>query len=209
MKQNSNRAGTDLLGPEDSVRLYRVWAPSYDSVFAVEAGYVYPAQIARLYRDAGGEGPVLDAGGGTGLVAEAMPEFEIDGIDISPEMLDIAAGKGVYRNSVVADLTQPLDIPDDSYAGVVSAGTFTNGHVNADCLDELVRVGRDGACFVLGINEQVLEGFSAKLAHLVAAGAVGPVAWHNCRVFAEGASHPNAEDIAMVAVFRRRARGGG
>lgn len=200
-----------LRTPEDSVRFYREWAAHYDSGFAAGKGYVYPAEIARLFLAEGGSGPVLDIGAGTGLVAEALGPAGpagidgIDGIDISAEMLAVARGKGLYRRTIVADLTKPLPLPDAAYAGLVSAGTFTHGHVGPDCLAELLRVARPGALAVLGIHAGVLDGagFGSALARLVAAGRISPIAFRLLRIYAEGADHPHAGDEALAAVFRR------
>jgi ubiquinone/menaquinone biosynthesis C-methylase UbiE len=74
---------------------------------------------------------------------------EIDAIDISPEMLNIARLKNCYSKIIEADLTKRLLINDNHYGAIVSAGTFTHGHVGPDVLDELLRVTRSGALFFL------------------------------------------------------------
>ena len=73
----------------EAKRVYADWASSYDATFAVKMGYTAPQRIAALFLAEGGQTaqPVLDIGAGTGLVAEALPGLEIDGIDLSPEML--------------------------------------------------------------------------------------------------------------------------
>ncbi|RMF41342.1 MAG: class I SAM-dependent methyltransferase [Alphaproteobacteria bacterium] len=194
-----------LETPEDSVRLYRGWAETYDSEFAQSHGYLYADAVARTFLGAGGQGPVLDIGAGTGLVAEGLKGLEVDGLDISPEMLAVAAGKGLYRRTITADLTRPLDLPDAAYAGLVSAGTFTHGHVNADCLPELLRIARPGAVFALGINAQALDGlgFGSALAMLVGEGRITPVRFALTRIYAEGAGHEHADDRALIAVFEK------
>lgn len=196
-----------LKGPEDSVAYYRDWATSYDQEFAAMHGYAIPGRIAAIFREEGGRGPVLDIGAGTGLVAEALGEgdpLEIDGIDISAEMLQVAGDKGLYQNRIVADLTQPLAISDAAYSGFVSAGTFTHGHVGPGCLDELLRIASANALYVLAINEQVFDqaGFGSEFARAVAAGSISPVRFRKIRYY-EGAEHDHADDEGLVAVFRR------
>ena len=193
-----------LETPEDSVKLYKGWAETYDTDFAQTHGYVVPQRVAQIFRQEGGQGPVLDIGAGTGLVAEALGDIETDGIDISQEMLDVAGGKGLYRNRIRADLTRPLDIGDDSYAGFTSAGTFTHGHVGPVCLPELMRIAQSGALFVLTINAQVFDeaGFGSAFATLVANGAITPIRFHHVRYY-EGAEHEHSDDMGLVAVFRR------
>ena len=193
-----------LKKPEDSVAYYKDWAPNYDTNFAAVHGYVIPQKVAAIFREEGGRGPVLDIGAGTGLVAEALREADIDGIDISQEMLDVAGAKGLYRNRICADLTRPLEIADAVYSGFISAGTFTHGHVGPGCLPELMRIATANALFVLAINEQVFDrsGFGSEFARLVADEVIGPVGFRRIAYY-EGAEHDHADDHGLVAVFRR------
>ena len=193
-----------LKKPEDSVAYYKDWATSYDTQFAVTHGYVVPRHVGQAFREMGGEGPVLDIGAGTGLVAEQLPGIEIDGIDISQEMLDVACNKGLYRKRICADLTGPLDIADGTYQGFVSAGTFTHGHVGPVCLPELMRIARPGALFVATINAQVFDesGFGSAFAGLVADGVIDPVSFRHVNYY-EGVDHEHANDMGLLASFRK------
>ena len=186
------------------MNLYRSWAETYDHEFAASHGYVYPREVARLYAETGRAGAVLDIGAGTGLVGAAMAGATIDGIDISQEMLDVAAAKAVYRTLICADLTQPLDLADASYDGFVSAGTFTHGHVGPVCLTELMRLARPGAVFALGINAQVFDEarFGSAFARLVAADKITPLHFREVPIY-EGADHAHVDDKSLVAVFHR------
>jgi predicted TPR repeat methyltransferase len=197
-----------LRTPEDSVRLYRGWAGEYDEGFARAMGYVAPREIARAYLDEVGDpaadGPVLDIGAGTGLVAEHLRGQTVDAVDISQEMLDRAGAKGLYRRRITADLTRPLAIAAAEYAGFVSAGTFTHGHVGPVCLPELMRIARPGAAFALSINAQAFDAacFGSAFAGLVADGAITPVRFHRAPIY-QGAAHAHADDTMLVARFRR------
>ena len=146
-----------IESPQDARRVYDDWAATYDDSFARAWGYVAPRKIADIFLAEGGPagGPVLDIGAGTGLMAEALPGLEIDGIDISPEMLARAAAKGLYRTRIEADLTGPLQLADAAYGGFVSCGTFTHGHVGAECLPELLRLAAPGALFCCGTRPAV------------------------------------------------------
>lgn len=109
-----------------------------------------------MRRGARGAGPVLDLGAGTGLVAERLAARGIgpvDGVDISPEMLARARAKGCYRALHEGDATSGLDLPAAGCAGLVSAGTFTLGHLGPEVLPGLlrhVRRGGVGPCSALG-----------------------------------------------------------
>ncbi|AXX98830.1 class I SAM-dependent DNA methyltransferase [Profundibacter amoris] len=161
-----------LKTPEDSVALYREWAKTYDQDFAKANDYRNPQLIAEQFaKRCDVDMPVLDVGAGTGLVGEALTAHglaPIDALDISHEMLVVADSKGCYRNIIQGDLTGQVDIPDSSYGGVISVGTFTHGHVGSEAIDELLRLARSGALFALGINAEVYKanGFAAKFASL-------------------------------------------
>ena len=149
--------------PADSIELYKSWAESYDADFVEATGYVAYQRAAEIFlqqvdRPAG---PVLDVGCGTGVVGMALREGgvpQLDGIDISEEMLEQAgrkttrAGAAVYTKLIQADLTRSVDIADNTYAGIVSAGTFTHGHLGPESLTELWRVAMPGAVCTIGVN---------------------------------------------------------
>ena len=156
-----------LETPEDNVELYARWAETYDTEFVKSSGYTYPAVIARIYHEhaQANDAPILDVGCGTGLVAQelrAKPSFNqdniaIDGLDISAEMLAIAQSKSVYGNLIEGNILETLEIAENTYGGVVSAGTFTLGHVGPEGLNELMRISRPNALFVIGVSEKAFE----------------------------------------------------
>jgi ubiquinone/menaquinone biosynthesis C-methylase UbiE len=151
-----------LDGDAEKIRdLYADWAESYDGDTTGGMGYVAPVLAAEALAGAlGAADAVLDAGCGTGLVGRELDgriEAAIDGIDLSPGMLEQARDKGVYRHLAEADLTARLAFPDNTYDGVVSVGVFTSGHVGPRAIDELARVARPGAPLVVTVHEKVWE----------------------------------------------------
>ena len=193
-----------IKGPEDAKDLYTGWADTYDTSFTEAMGYIAPREIAAILIGEGAAGPILDVGAGTGAVAEHLPGQEVDGIDISAEMLEIARGKGLYRKRIVGDLTRPLKIGDATYGAVISAGTFTHGHVGPECLPELLRVTRPGGVFVCGTRPQVYDEahFGSTLALLSAGGRIGALSFREIPLY-EGVDHDHAGDRGLVMVFRR------
>ena len=89
---------------------------------------------------------------------------QIIGIDISPEMLRQAEIKRCYSSLIEADITKKIPLENDSIGGIISAGTFTHGHVGPDAIDELIRVIKPGGLFVLSINSKFFKknGFEEK-----------------------------------------------
>lgn len=163
--------------PEEVAALYDRWADTYDAEMAV-AGYRHPSiALALLARHLPrGATPVLDAGCGTGLVGEWLGIVgypEVEGLDISPGMLERARAKGAYSKLHNLALGGPLPFADGHFAGIVSAGVFTTGHVGAEGLDELIRICRPGGAIVLTVKNTLWEGgFAARIAELEARGMV-------------------------------------
>ncbi|KIN62644.1 Methyltransferase type 11 [Sulfitobacter noctilucicola] len=197
-----------LKTPDDNRALYANWADSYDSSFADEADYRLPQIVAFVLADVmRGSGPVLDVGAGTGLVAQNIPDrdaLEIDALDISPEMLAQSAKKGLYRAYIEADLTKPVDIPDEIYGAVVSAGTFTHGHVGPEAIDTLLRIAKPGAVFVLSINSEHFSahGFEAKFAAIES--EIAQLDFRILDIYGPSGPPEHQNDKAHIAVFRKR-----
>lgn len=196
-----------LRTPDDSRRLYADWAATYDSDFATRMAYRLPQAVAEAFAGAGGRGPVLDAGAGTGLLGIALAARGIgpvDGIDISPEMLAQARARGLYRHLAAADLTTAWTPPAGPYAGVVSSGTFTHGHVGPAALDALIDAAEPGAVLALSVNAQVwtASGWPEALDRL------GPrldgVRRVEERIYGDTSDPTHAADTAFVLTFRRR-----
>jgi len=205
-----------LETPEDNRQLYARWAATYESEFVRDNAYVIPERVAEVFVDVAGElrgEAVLDIGCGTGLaaaaVAAARPDLVIDGVDISPSMLAKAAGKRrnddtpLFRDLIEADLTVGTPIADDTYAGAFSSGTFTHGHLGPQVLRTLVRIGRSGCVFALGINSEHFRAhdFQSHIDALVEARAIVDVAPRIVEMYLPGS--PHFGDTAVVAVFRR------
>lgn len=195
-----------LETPEDSVRLYRDWAETYDESFAQARGYLAPIRVAQLFKQYGGSGLVLDVGVGTGLVGEhlhALDHHEMHGTDISQEMLDVTAGKALYQSLIQADVTQTLPIKDATYNGIISAGTFTLGHIGPDVLNELIRVAKPGALFALSINAEhfYAAGFGAKFKEL--APQIEDLCFEPINLYSVANSDGHTNDRGKVALFHK------
>ena len=108
-----------------------------------------------------GAGPVLDAGAGTGLLGDWLRILgygPLEGLDISQGMLAVARGKGVYAALHCAALGEALPFADGHFAGIISTGVFTTGHVGAEALPELRRICRCGGVIVLTVKDTVWTG---------------------------------------------------
>lgn len=210
-KEESDRkpdvtAAYGLKTPEDSVRLYRDWAATYDSGFIAAQEYRLPEVVALAYAGRGGGGPVLDVGAGTGVLGEHLKRMGIgpvEAMDISPEMIEVARGKEAYSAYYVADLTRGLDFESGYYAGVVSSGTFTLGHVGPEALDELIRVTAHGGLICLSVNAEhyAAAGFAAKFDAL--GETIRDLRADESRIYGDGADADHRDATAMIVSFHR------
>lgn len=196
-----------LKTSEDAKRLYADWARDYDRDFADSSDYQLHHHTARAFVDAGGQGPVLDVGAGTGLCGAVLADLgagPIDATDLSAEMLDQAMMKDIYRDAIEADITKGVPVPADSYAGIVSSGTFTTGHVGPDAFDVLLRIARRGAQFAISINERHFQssGFADKFETLEQ-GQIQGLTLTKVRVYGAQASGAHKDDSALIALFEK------
>lgn len=196
-----------LKTPDDNIALYENWADTYDQDFAQRMDYQLPRHVADYFnRHKTMNGEVLDVGAGTGLLADCLSDQQdliIDAIDISAAMLDVASSKGLYRNTIVADLTKPLSIKSNTYGAIISSGTFTHGHVGPDVLDELLRICKQGALFVLSINAQhfVSHGFEAKFEQLDT--MIDDFTLHTVSIYGACDDNDHQSDEGHIAVFKK------
>ena len=199
--------------PDDSRNLYRRWASTYDEDFVTAAGYVYHENVVNLFIDAGGAagGAIADVGCGTGVVGVALGDLgvtNVDGFDISPEMLGIAAtkrtvhGTPAYRDLIEADLTTRVPVEDHTYHGIISTGTFTHGHLGPSALGEVIRIATPTALCTIGINEHFYEAhrFDAWFADAANRGLINAPELVSVSIY-DSLQGEHAGTRAVVAVF--------
>lgn len=196
-----------LQTPADNLEYYRDFAGHYDASFADAMGYIYPQIVATHFANQTvPAGPVLDVGCGTGLVAaclhDARANLTIDGVDLSPEMLDVARTKGQYDRLFEVDLTGGLDGLPTGYAGMISAGTFTHGHIGPAPLVRLVAHCRPGAVALIGVNSVHYDalGFAPVIRQMTDDGLITAPRIEEVKIF-DGADARHAEDTAQLLQF--------
>ena len=199
--------------PDDSRNLYRRWASTYDEGFIEATGYVYHVNVVHAFLDAGGAagGAIADVGSGTGVVGVALGDLgvgNVDGFDISPEMLDVARtkqtvhGSPAYRNLIEADLTVGVPVEDDTYHGIISTGVFTHGHLGPSALGEIVRIAAPTALCAIGINEHFYEEhrFDAWFADAASSGKINVPELVSVRIY-DDLDGEHGGTRAVVALF--------
>ncbi len=189
--------------PEEMAGYYDQWADDYETHMQ-NVGYAHPAMVASMLSrcQPAGEEPILDAGAGTGIMAELLIPLQysnIVGIDLSPGMLAVAADKNLYRELRQMALGETLDFADNQFAAVVSAGVFTEGHAPLSSLDELLRITRPQGHLIFSVARTYLEGgLEEKQRELEAAGR-----WQLAGATLRYNSTPREDDIpARVYAFK-------
>ncbi len=168
-----------LTSDEETKTFYKDWAQTYDDTMVDGLGYLTPIKAVKLLAEylPHKTARILDVGTGTGLVGKelaALGYTNIDGIDYSAPMLEMARKRGVYDQLFEADLNETLVLDDNSYHAIICVGTFTHGHVKSDCLDELFRILQPGGRFVTVIRKNYWQpaGFASKIEELIKAGII-------------------------------------
>ena len=132
-------------------RRYDLWASCYDQDIGRVADYLAPAataEVAKTHLDR--DARILDAGAGTGLSGQALREAgfsDLTGLDFAEEMLELACGKGIYRETLAADLSRRTPFEDNIFDAVITVGTTSQ--VPAESLREYVRLARPGGRIIV------------------------------------------------------------
>jgi predicted TPR repeat methyltransferase len=102
--------------------LFDAFAPRFDAELEGALGYRTPALLAALLPP-GRRARVLDLGCGTGLSGAALKPFaaKLEGLDLSPRMLEAARAKGLYDALHEADLLEFLPKRRAAYDLVAAA----------------------------------------------------------------------------------------
>ena len=168
--------------PEVVQQAYDDYAAAYDK--EIEPDSTYPALrscINTFLNILGGSDKnirIIDLGAGTGYAALELKKHgftNIDGLDLSPEMLKKAKEKDAYRNYICKAVTEKrLDIPAGTYDVVLSVGAVTSGYIKSNAFDEILRLAKPGGYIIFTIRKDVMEeekyGFSAKFQQFIDGG---------------------------------------
>ena len=114
---------------------------------------------------------IYDAGCGSGLVGLELKKYgysNFDGADIAKELIN-KVPINLYNELKQLDLNKKIPKEDDFYDVVMCVGTFTFAHVNAQALDEFVRITKKNGFICFTINEAIYidYGFNSKIDNLV------------------------------------------
>ena len=152
---------------------YKNWANLYDTDMS-SWGYAYPLQLNKILTNKlklKKTIKILDAGCGTGYVAEVLSKLNyknITGIDFSEEMLAIARSKKIYKKLICQSLNEKIELRSKQFGLIICTGVLTSGHVGPSAMHELVRILKPQGFFICSIAESVYKknGFEKEIKNL-------------------------------------------
>ena len=152
---------------------YKNWANLYDTDMS-SWGYAYPLQLNKILTNKlklKKTIKILDAGCGTGYVAEVLSKLNyknITGIDFSEEMLAIARSKKIYKKLMCQSLNEKIELRSKQFELIICTGVLTSGHVGPSAMHELVRLLKPKGFFICSIAESVYKknGFEKEIKNL-------------------------------------------
>ena len=198
----------DLQNEQDNIAYYKGFADHYDEGFADAMGYNSPHALAKVFHELSTDqdNPIVDIGCGTGLaaLALALPKHSIDGYDISPEMLDKAREKQLYRTLYNANLKLSLKAYPNDYGALISVGTFTLGHLGPNDLGNLLTLLRPNGlvCITVSATHFKAKGFAAFLEGLHGVGKITSPQIHTVPIYTKD-NHDHAADKVHILSFRK------
>lgn len=160
--------------PQELSERYDDLAESYEDELASEVGPEHTIEVLVRYVET--EAAILDAGCGTGKVGQMLYERgyrKLEGLDLSPGMLQEARKKRCYRALYQQALGgEPLTLLTASFDAVVCVGVFLRGHAPSSSFDELIRVTKPGGYIIFTLRPEFYAAtdFKDKMAAMTDAG---------------------------------------
>jgi predicted TPR repeat methyltransferase len=158
-------------------QLYDQWAKNYDEqlwasgnpYIAIQAG-----MVGRYVPDY--DARILDAGCGTGNMAQVLYQIgytNLEGLDPSAGMLEVAKRKEVYNKLHSLFLGESIDLEPESYDVVVASGVLTHGHAPPGSLDGILKISKSGGIIIFSLSKIAHDdyGFGDKIKWLDDSGA--------------------------------------
>jgi predicted TPR repeat methyltransferase len=136
--------------------LFDDFADDFEHTLVDLLSYDTPLQLARFLQRQGADAAarVLDLGCGTGLLAThlARPGRVIDGVDLSPRMLERARAKGLYSELHAAEIGEFLRATHEAWDLIVATDVFIYiADAGASFAPTLARL-TPGGCFGFSIE---------------------------------------------------------
>ncbi|XP_076335386.1 methyltransferase-like protein 27 [Tachypleus tridentatus] len=170
--------------PEEVKKFYANWASNYDEDVK-EVDYNGPKLFVKSFANLNipRNVEIIDIAAGTGALGEklnAMGYKYIDALDGTPEMLEVARRKNVYRNffEFYLGCGDEPPIKDGTYDVVISAGAIGRGHIPYTAFYDIIKMVKQGGliCWITDLPEEsAKETFKTVMADLTDNGKWKPL----------------------------------
>jgi predicted TPR repeat methyltransferase len=143
----------------DSKVLYDEWACDYNTDLINEYGYIAPYISVNKFESFHPikSIEIIDVGCGTGLVGKELDKLgysNIDGYDISPEMLKIAKQTKIYGKLEQIDLNKRFLLPSKTYDALLCVGSFGYSALGPKAIKNLVTLVKSGGMIFIFMNSE-------------------------------------------------------
>ncbi|MEO7430633.1 MAG: tetratricopeptide repeat protein [Dokdonella sp.] len=142
-------------------RLFDDFADRFDRTLVEHLSYAVPMRLAKFLRDHDADRgeSVLDLGCGTGLLAEHLAREGrfIDGVDLSPRMLEYARAKGRYTHLHASELVSFLCDAATSWELIVAADVFIYVADLRPVYDAVIARLAAGGCFGFSVEASLSQ----------------------------------------------------
>ena len=100
-------------------------------------------------------------------------------------------------------MNQKLNIAENIYGAILSAGTFTHGHLGPNIFVELLRIVKPGGLFVITIHEEVFlkNGFKKALENL--GKKIESLTFHKVNIYGKIDKKEKFKDKTIITIFRK------
>ena len=151
-----------LKNQQDTLSMYGDWADTYDQTMK-DHDYQSPRRIveALLRHCADKSVAIFDVGCGTGFSGMTLAKAgftQVDGSDVSPEMIEIARQlPGVYRQLTCVTSDDPFPFPDGAYQVITAMGVIADQHAPPRTIGQLLNKLHTGGLLIFSLNNHTLE----------------------------------------------------
>ncbi|KAK6183208.1 hypothetical protein SNE40_010733 [Patella caerulea] len=162
---NNYRAFKKGISSTESIQYYTSWCVGYEKDLSKGETYNGPIEAAKavgkLFPADRENVKILDIAAGTGYVGEELRDIgfvQIDALEPSEGMLEIARSKGIYQNHILDILggTNYI-IENDYYDCTAVSGGMGEGHIPCTGILEMIRIVKPGGVVAIAMREEYLN----------------------------------------------------
>jgi len=192
---------------QEVMSFYDLNASFYDG-FLNETEYVLHKNLAQeaaaRFTDAAGR--AIDIGSGTGRVGVSFkllkPGVALDGLDFSQNMNGVCSAKNKYNKFHNIDFKGDISMINESYDLILSAGSFTPGHLDENDFAKCFSLLHASGTGVIAIKKDWFElrNFQQKIDEAVSDDIITNVYYNEVSIW----DRPEYTDTAIIVSYKKK-----